>query len=377
MRDKLSWWEYNHYLEEVEYTIVGGGIVGLSTAIEVKSQFPNSKVLVLDKKSLPIGASTKNAGFACFGSISEIMDDFELYGENVCRKLIQMRWEGLSILKTRIPAATMKYKSQPGAEIFSSAETEELYLNKIEWVNELVADIVSDHQCFTSKKGRFGTQIENTLEGSLNPQLMIHSLKLQARQSGVLFINGVDVEEFDFENKLIHTNVGELKYRNLLICTNGFTRKLLPEMDIKPARNQVFITNRIENFKLNSCYHMNKGYVYFREYENRLLIGGGRHLDFYGETTSDLGNTDQIINYLQDIVNSYILPKQEYRIEQQWSGILGVGSTKMPIVKNIHEHVTLAVRMGGMGVAIGSLIGKIAVSKMSASDNSAHRLYVS
>jgi hypothetical protein len=37
---------------------------------------------------------------------------------------------------------------------------------------------------------------------------------------------------------------------------------------------------------------------------------------------------------------------------------MGVGQKKTTIVKEIEPHIYCAVRMGGMGVAIGSLIGK-------------------
>jgi hypothetical protein len=37
---------------------------------------------------------------------------------------------------------------------------------------------------------------------------------------------------------------------------------------------------------------------------------------------------------------------------------MGVGASKNPIVSQLSNHVYCGVRMGGMGVAIGSLIGK-------------------
>lgn len=37
---------------------------------------------------------------------------------------------------------------------------------------------------------------------------------------------------------------------------------------------------------------------------------------------------------------------------------MGVGKQKNPIVKQISENVFCGVRLGGMGVAIGSLIGQ-------------------
>jgi hypothetical protein len=37
---------------------------------------------------------------------------------------------------------------------------------------------------------------------------------------------------------------------------------------------------------------------------------------------------------------------------------MGVGNQKKAIVKQLSEHVFCGVRLGGMGVAIGSLVGK-------------------
>ena len=52
------------------------------------------------------------------------------------------------------------------------------------------------------------------------------------------------------------------------------------------------------------------------------------------------------------------MPNQKFEIESTWSGILGVGNTKKPIVQTISKNVSVAVRLGGMGVAIGSLVGE-------------------
>ncbi len=377
IKDELSWWEYEHYLKGIDYTIVGSGIVGLSVAIELNTMDPSCKILIVDKKRLPIGASTKNAGFACFGSISEILDDYDSYGTRICKKLIRMRWEGLSIMKSRIPAQDMLYNGNPGAEIFKSNDEYDYYMSQLSFANSLVSSIVKNEQCFYAQQGQFGNEIINKLEGSLNPQMMMKELELIARNRGILFMSGIEVNDINYDEKFLNTNLGCMNYNKLIICTNGFSRPLIPNRDIKPARNQVFITNKIPGFKLDFCYHMNKGYVYFREYNGRLLIGGGRDLDKEGETTDELGTTELITSYLKEIVQKYILPNQTYTIEHSWSGILGVGETKIPMVEMIDKDVLVAIRMGGMGIAIGSFIGKVATDMLLSNDNRALRLYVS
>jgi hypothetical protein len=37
---------------------------------------------------------------------------------------------------------------------------------------------------------------------------------------------------------------------------------------------------------------------------------------------------------------------------------MGVGETKKPIIKEISSNVYCGVRLGGMGIAIGTLVGK-------------------
>ena len=61
---------------------------------------------------------------------------------------------------------------------------------------------------------------------------------------------------------------------------------------------------------------------------------------------------------MEQLLKEVILPDKEFKIEHRWSGIMGIGSSKNPIVEQLSNHVYCGVRLGGMGVAIGSLIGK-------------------
>ena len=58
------------------------------------------------------------------------------------------------------------------------------------------------------------------------------------------------------------------------------------------------------------------------------------------------------------LLRTTILPNTPFEIEHRWSGIMGIGSTKNPIVKQLSSRVFCGVRLGGMGVAIGSHVGR-------------------
>lgn len=358
LSNHLSYWEYEYLLQDVDYLIVGTGIVGLSTAIEILERRPDAKVLIIDKKTMPIGASTRNAGFACFGSVSEILSDIRAFGEESAIEMISMRYSGLEILKKRVHLSDMNFRPQPGIEIFDEGEADQ-YVSQIAYVNGVVGQATGIEDCFHTRVRGYGKEIFNPHEGSLHPQRMIAALELRARTLGVRFLTGVSVHKINDQEHTLETASGKIVYEKLIICTNGFTGDLLPELDLIPARNQVIVSEPIPGFALDGCYHMHQGYVYFREIGGRLLLGGGRHIDVDRETTSELNPNKKILDYLLDIAHHRILQGKKMKIDHTWSGILGVGSHKMPIVRYVKYDVIAAIRMGGMGVAVGSSIGRM------------------
>ena len=120
----------------------------------------------------------------------------------------------------------------------------------------------------------------------------------------------------------------------------------------------MLITKPITKLHIKGTFHLDKGYYYFRNIEDRILFGGGRNLDFKTEETTEFGQTEVIQKKLEEILKETILSNTNFEIEHRWSGIMGVGNQKKAIVKQISKNVFCGVRLGGMGIAVGSLIGK-------------------
>ncbi len=116
--------------------------------------------------------------------------------------------------------------------------------------------------------------------------------------------------------------------------------------------------------KIKGTFHYDEGFYYFRNIGSRVLFGGGRNMDFEKETTTDFALNLKIQKKLETLLNTVILPNTKFEIEHRWTGIMGVGNEKRPIIKKISPNVVCAVRMGGMGVAIGSLVGELAISEL-------------
>jgi len=369
-----SFWEQETYFNNIDLVVVGSGIVGLSAAISYKEKFKKAKVLVLERGVLPTGASTKNAGFACFGSISELSSDIKKTSSELVFQTIEMRIKGLELLRKRLGDKSIDYKQLGGYELFDDRKSFKNCLDEIEFFNKELHQFTKQKETYRvelNNNEKFGFHsikgiIHNNQEGQIDTGKMMQSLSSLALKSGVMILNNIDVKKIEDSSTgaWLNTSLGNIQCKKAIIATNGFANELLNLKNIKPARAQVLITKAIPNLKIKGTFHYNEGFVYFRNINNRILLGGGRNLDIKKETTSDFKLNIKIQNYLTDFLKQTILPNQHFEIEQRWTGIMGIGNEKTPIIKSVSENVVCAVRMGGMGVAIGSLVGQLAVKKL-------------
>jgi len=364
--DQLSYWERNTYFEGQEAVIVGAGIVGLTTAIALKNKYPLWKILILEKGYLPSGASTKNAGFACFGSPSELYEDLKTISEKEVWDTFHLRYQGLKSLFQLIDPTNIDFQACGSYDLVKSNE-DEIPEDFIDYLNTESQKITGLDKTFLKEdniEDKFGFggikhAYFNPIEGSLNTGKLLEQLHQKAIQMGISILFGIECQSFKSEatGVSLTLNIGTIFSDNLIICSNGFAKQLVNE-DVVPARAQVLITKPIPNLTLNSTFHMDKGYYYFRSIDNRILLGGGRNLDFDGESTDQLNTTSVIQSALRNVLEKTIFPHQKIEIDYAWSGIMGIGASKQPIVKKIEDHVYLGVRMGGMGIAIGAAVGK-------------------
>ncbi|GGW57621.1 glycine/D-amino acid oxidase-like deaminating enzyme [Winogradskyella epiphytica] len=362
----LSYWEIKTWLTNIDFTIIGSGIVGLNCALELKKRYPKSKILILEKGILPQGASTKNAGFACFGSLSEIINDLSRHSEEEVMKLVKSRVDGLQMLRENLGDASIGYQNFGGYELFLESD-EQLYescLNKRNEINKLLHPIFNA-EVFSFTKNKFGFEhikinyCYNPFEGQIDTGKMMNALLNKVQSLGVKILNNTMVESFSENSNsvTIKTSHFNLNTNKLFIATNGFSRQF-DVLDLKPARAQVLITKPIQDLQIKGTFHLDEGYYYFRNIDQRILLGGGRNLDFKSEETTEFKQTDLIQNKLEEILKTIILPHTNYEIDHRWSGIMGVGSQKKSIIKQLSNNVFCGVRLGGMGIAIGSSVGK-------------------
>ncbi len=366
----LSFWEKTQLLE-YDLVVLGGGITGMFCALEYRKLNPKARIGILERGLFSNGASTKNAGFACFGSLTELMDDAKNMDDQTLCKIVQMRIDGLALLRETLGDKNIDLQLRGGYELFFDENPKAL--NQIDHFNDLLRPIFKKNvfhwnntriKQFGFAQDRVKHIIENPFEGQIDTGMMIRALRSIVNKQDISFFSNLTLTDFEING---NKNQLSLSLKNLdlnlysdklAICNNAFASQLFSNLKISPGRGLVILTKPISNLKLDGVFHYQQGYYYFRNIKNRILLGGGRSIDFDTEKTTSFGVNPRIKTQLMEDLQNFIIPRQKVSLDMEWSGIMAFGQDKMPIIKKHQNNVVIGVKLGGMGVAIGSQVGK-------------------
>jgi gamma-glutamylputrescine oxidase len=367
----LSLWEKDSFFGPTDVLIAGSGFVGLWSAYYLKHTHPSLSVRIVDRSIIPTGASTRNAGFACFGSPTELIADAQKMGEDNMLELVEMRYRGLKRIQKTFGDKKTGYHQYGGYELISASQEMDMNAlrSQIDWINLRMKKIVKKQKTFRLSDDKIapfgfaGVQhlLETREEGQLHPGRLCQALLRLVQSMGVTVLNGIEIKSYEKVNGKVLLQTDQpftLSAGQLLICTNAFAKQLLPLLDIEPARGQVLVTSPIEGLPFRGCFHFDEGYYYFRNLGDRVLLGGARNKAFDAERTDEMDTTALIQEELERYLRETILPGRNYTIDHRWSGIMATGGEKQPLMQQVAEGVYCATRMSGLGVALAPMVGE-------------------
>lgn len=365
----LSFWEIETYYADNDIVIIGGGLMGIWTAIELKERNPSLKITIVERHISPLGASTRNAGFACFGSLTELLSDEAKMGTDAMLHIAGMRYKGIQKIKQFVTEQSIDFDPCGGYEPLVNYGSSDVLNDKIQYLNQLLLPLTGVDQTFSNATNRiaaiglknFDQLVYNPLEAGIHSGKLVNGLTSIALHKGVRLLNGINIEGWTENNhsvELITNQPFQLKANKVVICTNGFTESLVPELKIEPARGQIILTKPISNLITKGTFHFDEGFYYWRNVGNRILLGGARNSDFDNERTTNFDGSNRIENILTEFINTHVILNEPVEIEQSWSGIMGFTTDKLPLCKSISTNIVAAIACNGMGVALTPIIAE-------------------
>ncbi len=361
---KISIWERESFYAPQDITIIGAGLMGLWSALELKKRNPHLRITLLERNPVPLGASTRNAGFACFGSPTELLSDIDTMGTDAMLTVAEMRYKGIEKIKSHFTDAQIGLDHCGGYEcINKSYEGWDELADKLDWLNKLLRPITGINKSFFANPSKlesmglvnFDSLIENSGEAALHSGKLVKLLTQKVQEAGLQIMNGVALEKWEKDGdqiRLYTQNGLQMHTDQLLFCTNAFTQELLPGFAVSPGRGQIIVTTPILNLPLKGTFHYDRGFYYWRNLDNCVMIGGARNAAFEEETTTELAGTEKIKDELIAFLSRHLHPSFQYQIAHHWSGIMGFTPNHQPLLSLVAPNVYAAIACNGMGVAL-------------------------
>lgn len=353
--------------------------MGLWTAFELLQARPDLKVTIADGLPIPALASTRNAGFACFGSPSELWSDLQSLGDNVLWSIVEMRYKGILKIRNVFGDESIGYDPSGGYEMYTNNPdwNEDGLKEKLQLLNKGLFSITGLENTYSDCTydlpnlglTGFSSMAGNKIEGGLHSGKLVFALLQHLQRQGVVFLGGhkvMNIEGAPGCLTVIMDAAGKggvnMNCKSAFWATNaGLSRQAgLGEL-VQPARGQVLLSPPIQDFTLKGTFHYDEGYYYFRNLGNRLLLGGARNKAFENENTRMDEPTREIRHHLEVFIQTH-LPQAALEIGKEgwmhWAGIMGMSSNKQPFIKEMQPGVWSALACNGMGVALTPIMAE-------------------
>ncbi|MDB5416182.1 MAG: Glycine/D-amino acid oxidase [Rubritepida sp.] len=366
--------------ETVEVAIIGGGIAGLATALELGRN--GVKALVLDREAIGWGASSRNGGaLAGAGSLGKTRSDLaEVLGAKFVAELSEeseAAFESFEALVARegLDCDFVRCGRFVGAH---APKAMEALKRRAEMIN--AAD---GEQAFMIPKNRVGEEISTDRfcggmvlhrAGSLHPARYVRSLGQAAERQGATLAGGTEMLGYRREadgSFVLQTSRGVIKARHLMIATNGYTGKATPwhRRRLVPVASYMIATEELGEERVRRALPKLRVYgdtkkvlYYFRPSPDyRRILFGGR-ASFVDADTKRSGAT--LHRFMTDLIPDL----EGTKITHSWKGNVAFAFDMMPHV-GIEEGVHYAMACNGSGVTTMTHFGTVAAQQILGGSN--------
>lgn len=364
----LSYWQQDAIPAptEVDVAVIGGGVVGVSTAYWLARQDPSARIALVERDTLANAASGRNAGFLLQGSSCDYATATHRYGRRQALRLWRFTEENRNLIGAEFSSAEIQLHAT-GSLVVAGSEQED---ERLRAARELMRSDGIPVIYLSEEEIRRRLDAE-AFNGALyvpsgatcNPLRLVRTM---AEKSGALIFEHRAAHEIRSEDDrvVVETSQGALHARRVVVALNAYAPQLLPETTeyVEPLRAQMFATEPAARVRFSEPAYTHDGYYYVRQQaDGRVLVGGARHLHVEEEVGYEDRVTEPVQADLSRYVETYFPAFARLDVEQRWSGTMGFSPDGLPCVGTLErdERVLWAAGFSGHGMGYGFRMGQL------------------
>jgi gamma-glutamylputrescine oxidase len=345
--------------------ILGAGITGLSTAIELAEA--GYKVVVLEAQRIGWGASGRSGGQAIFGFGCDQSKITQAVGLQNSKRMFDWSIEGLDLIKSRCAQYNIDCDWR---ETHAHVAIKPRHITELKnWQHDLSSNFNYELQWWEREQlqavmpnERYLGALVDSRSGHLHPLKYTQGLAKAALALGVQIFEQSKVTQLVRGDKpIFKTANGEVHCNFAVLAGNAYVHGLAPELDdkIMPVGTYIGATESLGAERAQALIKnnmavadMNWALDYFRlSADNRLLFGG--RASYSTLPPPNLSGTMQ--RRMARVFPSLAGVKMDY----VWGGFVDISLNRAPHWGRLGSNVYFAQGFSGHGIAATGLAGRI------------------
>ena len=355
-----------------DVAIVGGGLAGLSAALELSER--GLDVVVLEAREIGWGASGRNGGQAIHGlACGQDVIESQL-GLADSRRVWDMTIEALDILRERIAKYAIECDWRDG--FLGVATNARKGAQLAGWADEIeskygypLTRVASQDLPKWIASARYHSAIHDPRSGHLHPLKYVLGLARAAAAAGVRIYENTEVTALaQGAGVTLTTGAGDVRAAQVLLAGNVYLQDVAPALEsrIMPVGTYIVCSEALDPALVDSLVPTRSAVCdtdfvldYYRPTnDNRMLFGG--RVSYSTKTPANLQESmrARMVDTFPQLASA--------KIQYAWGGFVDITMNRAPDFGRIGANVYYLQGFSGHGLALTGLAGRVVAEAMTA-----------
>jgi gamma-glutamylputrescine oxidase len=359
---------------EVDVAVVGGGLAGLSAALDLAQQ--GRRVALLEARQVGWGASGRNGGQAIHGLACDQEVIEAQLGLDDARRVWGMTLEALTLLRQRMAEHAIACDWQSGYLGVATSARKGADLHT--WAERMAKVYHADFTCIAPAElprwiasPRYHSGLHDPHSGHLHPLKYALGLAKAAAAAGVQIFENTALATLDRADGQSHatlsaTNGAQVRARQVLLAGNVYLQGVSKQLEarIMPVGTYIVCSEPLDAGLVTSLIPSRSAVCdtnfvldYFRTTADHRMLYGGR-VSYSTVTPPHLaeGMRQRMVGTFPQLARA--------KISHAWGGFVDITMNRAPDFGRLGDKVYYLQGFSGHGLALTGLAGRLVAEAM-------------